>query len=228
MMPTKTLSINELVMLLALDDDEGKVGWSVTPCFDYALAGGMLAELAIEGFIDVTADGDLELKKENEEHSSPLLNEVLHWFQDCDHPHTVAGWVSAVSTLEGLDHRQMEELVNKGILVKKEGHFLLIFPTTTYPMLDRTAEKEVLERIREAVLGTDSVPRRLGVLITIAHGAHLLRGPLSDEELAEAEKRLMEIATGLVIAEATLDLIHQAERALYVASSIPFMGIGRL
>ncbi len=226
-MPTQKLSINELVMLLALDDDEGKVRWSVSPYLDYALAGGMLAELALSDFIGVNADGGLSLNESHQETGSALLDEILAWFKKGDHPHTVSGWVTAVSTLPDLDHRQMEELVEKGILEKKKGHFLFIFPTDVYPMPDRTPEQDVIDQIREAVMGSEPVPRRLAVLITIAWGAHLLRGPLSVEELEEREDRLIQISRGDVIAEATVELIQQAERALYVASSIPFMGLSR-
>jgi hypothetical protein len=94
-------------------------------------------------------------------------------------------------------------------------------------MPDTTPEKEVIAKIREAVMGEGQVTRRLAVLITIAHGAHLLRGIFTGEELEDRERRLVEISRGNTIAEATIELIQQAERALYVASSIPFMGISR-
>lgn len=227
-MPTKSLSINELVMLLALDDDQGRVRWMVSPYLDYALAGGMLAELSLRGAIRVTPDGDLELLDDHEIADSKLLDEVHRLFRQSDHPRTVAGWVTAVSAMVDLDQRQMEELVEKGILARKEGHFLFIIPTTRFPALDRTPEKEVVCQIRAALLEGGPVDARLAVLITIAHGAHLLRGPLSDGELDTAEKRLQEITRGDAIGGATCELIHEAERALYVASSIPFMGISRI
>ncbi len=227
-MPTKTLAINELIMLLALDDEGGQVSWRVSPYLDYALAGGMLAELAMRGYIEITQDGDLELRQVPPTTGSKLLDDVLHVFRRSNHPHTVPGWVAAVSAIEDLDHRQMEELADKGILERREGRFLLIFPVTRYPALDNTPEKEVVEQIRKAVLGTGAVDPRLAVLITIARGAHLLKGPLSDEELEQAEKRLAEIARGNAISRATCELIQEAERALFVASSIPFMGISRV
>lgn len=221
------LSVNELVMLLALDDEDGKVRWSVSPYLDYALAGGMLAELALRDIIGVSEEGGLTLKDDPQETGSGLLDEILDWFKKSDHPHTIHGWVTAVSTLSELDRRQMEELVAKGVLEKKEGYFLLIFPTTVYPMPDTTPEKEVIAKIREAVLGDAPVPRRLAVLITIAHSAHLLKGLLSSEEMESREARLYQISRGDAIAEATCELIQQAERALHIATSIPFMGISR-
>lgn len=227
-MPANTLPINELIMLLALDEEGGRVSWRVSPYLDYALAGAMLAELALRGVIEVTADGDLRLKEVPATTGSKLLDEVLQVFRRSRHPHTVSGWVAAVSAIEDLDHRQMEELAAKKILEKREGHFLLIFPVTTYPASDRTVEKEVVAQIREALLGEGEVEPRLSILITIARGAHLLRGPLTDEELERAEKRLADIARGHAISTATCKLIQEAERALFVASSIPFMGISRV
>lgn len=227
-MPTKSLSINELVMLLALDDDQGKVRWAVSPYLDYALAGAMLAELALRGTIGVTDNGDLELKSAVAVPDSGLLSEVLGLFNASDHPRTISGWVTSISAMVDIDQRQMEELVEKGLLQRKEGHFLFIIPTTRFPAIDSTPEKEVIAQIRAALLGDGAVDHRLAVLITIAHGAHLLRGPLTDEELESCEKRLLQITRGDAIGEATCELIHEAERALYVASSIPFMGISRI
>ncbi len=227
-MPIKTLALNELIMLLALDDDDGRVRWSISPFLDYALAGAMLAELLLRGRLKLNESGGLELDGPDEPTGSALLEEVVAHFKNTDVPHTVAGCVTVISTLPDLSHRQTEELVAKGILGKKEGHFLLIFPVTVYPMLDTTPEKEVVSRIRECVLGNDPVEPRMAVLITIAHGAHLLREALTDDELDERQGRLREIAQTRPVAAATCELIQQTERALYVASSIPFLGGSRL
>lgn len=227
-MPVSSLSINELVMLLALDDEEGKVRWRISPYLDYALAGGMIAELTLRQLLDVKKDGTLELATQQDKTGSPLLDDVLKWFRESEEEHTIAGAVTSLSTIPEIDHRQAEELAEKGILERREGHFLLIFPTTLYPMHDVTPEKEVVAQIREAVLGDDSVPHRLAILITIAWGARLLRSVFSKKELESREGRLHQIARGDIIAETTLELIQQAERALYIASSIPFMGLSRL
>ncbi len=226
-MPTQSLSLNELVMLLALDDEEGKLRWSVSPFLDYALAGAMLAELTLRESVVVAGEGDLKLRSIDAPTGSLLLDDVLASFRASDHPHTVTGWISATSAIKELDHRQMEELMAKGILAKREGHFLFIFPSTTYPAKDKSPEREIIHRIRSIVLAHADFDTRMAILITIAHGAHLLRGIFSDEELDAAQSRLAEIAQGRAIAGAAVELIQQAERALYVASSIPFMGISR-
>ncbi len=229
LMPTKSLAVNELIMLLALDDEQGKVDWNVSPYLDYALAGGMLAELSLRKMIEVTPEGDLKLCSEKEgELSSGLLKEVYAHFSKSDHPNTVSGWVASVSTLSDLDHRQMEELVKKGILKKEKGHFLLIFPQTVYPTLDATPEKHVKKEIREVLLNGKECNTRLAVLISIARGAHLLQALMTQEEIARCSDRLDEVSGGEAISQATCDLISEAERALYVASSIPFMGISRM
>lgn len=228
-MPLQSLSINELVMLLALDDDNGKVRWSVSPYLDYALAGGILAELALRGDVVLTNDRkNLHLARDPRPTGSALLDDVVARFHGPELPESVGGWVSSISTTESLDHRQMDELAAKGILGKREGHFLLIFPTTVYPALDLSAEKHVIGQIRAALLEDSAVTHRLAVLITIAHGAHLLRNFMSDAEIERALPRLTAIRKGDPVGEATCELIQQSERALYVASSIPFMGVSRI
>jgi hypothetical protein len=224
MSTTITLPINQAILLLALDEENGKVRWNASPYLDYALAGGLIAELVRQGRVDVGGDGKL-VSVSDEPTGSALLDEVARLIRESKERHTAAGWVGEVMILPELAHRQMEELVQRGILQRQKGSFLFFFPSTTYPVQDRTPEKELLWAIREALAGTGPVEPRLAALITIANGAHLLRGLIPDEELDGHQERLEQIAKSRPIAQATCDLIRESERALYVASSIPFMGV---
>lgn len=223
-MLTATMPINEAIMLLALDEKQGEVRWSASPYLDYALAGALVAELVRLGRVEVCEDDHLRSVSQQPT-GSALLDEVNQLIAKSPSPHTPAGWVGEVVALEGIAKRQMEELVAKGILQRQTGNFLFIFPHTTYPTRDYTPEKELLARIRQAVTGTEPVDARLAALITIANGAHLLRGLIPAEELDRRQERFEEISKGRVIARATCELIRESERALYVASSIPFMGV---
>lgn len=223
-MLTATMPINDAIMLLALDEDNGKVRWSASPYLDYALAGSLVAELVRQGRLEIDAEDRL-YSVSTEATGSALLDQVSALIAKSPVKHTPAGWVGEVMAIEDLAKRQMEELVAKGILQRHTEKFLFIFPQTTYPVRNRTPEKELLERIRQAVTGTDPVDARLAALITIANGAHLLRGLLDDQDLDTHQKRLEEISQGRAIAKATCDLIRESEKALYVASSIPFMGV---
>lgn len=222
------MTLNELIMLLALDDEHGKVRWQTSPYLDYALGGAMLSELAARGLIRVDDSGIVHPEKERGETGSALLDEALARIANSSEPQTVPNWVAHLANIEKLAERHTQEMVEKGILEKEEDSFLLFFHRTRYPARDSTPEKRIITDIREAVLGDGPVEPRLGVLITLAHGAHLLKGHLTSEELESRSARLAQIARGDNIGEAACHLIKEAERALYVASSIPFMGVPQL
>lgn len=219
-----TMPINEAIMLLALDDDNGKVRWSASPYLDYALAGALVAELVRQGRVEV-GEKDLLRSVSQEPTASALLDEVNALIAKSKTLHTPAGWVGEVMALDDIAHRQMEELVAKGLLERHKENFLFIFPHTTYPARDRTPEKQLVGLIEEALKGEGAVEPRLAALITIANGAHLLKGVFPDDLLDHSQDRFEEIARERPVAKATCDLIRESERALYVASSIPFMGV---
>lgn len=226
-----TLKVSELLMLLALDDKNGTVHWQASPYLDYALAGGILAELAARGAITLDAEKVVKADK-SFQHSTLESSLHEHAFiliaQSDKAPRTISEWVATLSTMEDLAHRQTKELVDLGILEEHEESFLFLFHRQRYPMRDATPEKQIIDKIRRALRDRGDVEPRLAVLITLANGAHLLKGPISEGELDRSQDRLKKIASGQVIGQAACNHIKDAEQALYVASSIPFMGVPQL
>lgn len=224
-MTNRNLGINDLLMLLALDDRDGKVQWQASPYLEYALAGAILAELAARDLFRFGPEGVLEPTAEPTPTDSPLLADVIGQMRAMREPQTATGWVATLIGHDDLVQRQMGELVHLGILEEHTESFLWFFHRTRYPTRDLTPEKEIVRQIRAAVLGDGQVEPRLAILIALADGAHLLLGPLTESEIEGRADRLRQINRGTVIGEATCNLIKEAERALYVATSIPFMGI---
>jgi hypothetical protein len=226
-MPLADLSINEGLMLLALDDAQGKVRWAASPYLEYALAGGALAELVRQGRLALGEDGVIRVES-SVATGSNVLDGVLGRVASAKSGHTVVGWVAELSGESDLQHLQLEELVARGILERHEERVMFFFPTIRYPQHDATPEKLLLQRIEEALRSTGDVEPRLAALITIANGARLLQEILPEELLDASQGRLAELAKTRPVAGATCDMIRESERALFVASSIPFMGVPQI
>lgn len=227
-MPNSELSINELLMLLALDDREGSIHWDATPYLDYALAGGALSELAAVNAIAIDNHGYVSTGDQVPDLKSRFAKAILQQIQKSEESRKVGEWVGIIANVDNLAQQQMAELVTKGILEQKEESFLFFFHRKRYPARDMTPEKQIIKKIRDSVLGDEPVEPRLAVLICLANGAHLLSAALSPEEIDQRQARIREISQGLNIGQAACRQIKDAERALFVASSIPFMGIPQL
>ena len=150
--------VEEIVLLLLHDDDGSFVrvsSWSR----DYAIAGSVLMDLAMENridtdlenltLIDATPLGDSLL--------DPTLAEIAAGEQ-----HSARFWVEHTATRAAEIYEQtLARLVDHGILEQQEERFLWVFRSRRYPMVDGTAEREVKLRIMPgAVQRRDPGPAR--------------------------------------------------------------------
>ena len=178
------LRFPEELMLLMLDDENGKFARVPDRLLRYALAGGVLMDLALEDRIDTDLEKLILVNPEPLEDS--LLDPTLADISQATETHDARFWVERTARLsaEAIRHKALNRLVDRGILECRDDRFLWVFQARRYPAIDGTAEREVKLRIME-ILFSDQVPLpRDVVIIGLVHACDLFRQILSDRELA--------------------------------------------
>lgn len=183
------LRFAEEIMLLLLDD-EGKRFLKVPDAsLRYALAGGVLMDLAMEDRIDT--DLDRLILVDRTPVGDDILDPVLADIAAADATHDARYWVEqAASGAYSTREAAMERLVARGILERREDRFLWMFRSRRYPLIDGEVELEVKLRIME-VLFADVVPTpRDVVIICLADACGIFTELLSREDLREVRPRI--------------------------------------
>jgi hypothetical protein len=209
--------IAEDLLLLLLDDAKGTVStWGKT---DAVLGGAVLAELAVSGL--VTVDEHKSIWRTDKVHATepapaeldPVLADALA---------TIAEKDRKASTLvtkigKGLEGRLAAGLAGRGILQRRDGKLLGLFPRTTWPAADTGHETDVRRTITACLVDDAQPDERTGALIALltaidqAHSAVTAGTTVKKKAL---EKKAKEIAAGQWAAKAVKDAVDAATAAM--------------
>ncbi len=207
------LRFSEEVLLLLLDDEEGRFvrvpEWSMR----YALAGSVLMDLALEDRIDT----DLEklVLVDPTPVGDRILDPILAPIAAHEGTHDARFWVERVANLaDGIREASLDSLVDRGILERAEDRFLWVFRSRRYPVIDGKAEREVKLRIME-VLFSDVVPTpRDVVIICLADACGIFSHLLSKRELRQVLPRIEHVRKMDLIGRAVTAAVWDIEVSL--------------
>ena len=194
------LRFPEEVLLLLLNDEGGRFVSVPSWSFDYAMAGGVLMDLALENRIDT------DLKRLSLVDASPvgdnLLDPTLADIAAME-DHNARFWIEHTSRrADTIREEALSRLITSGILEARDDRFLWVFRSRRYPIIDGKADREVKLRIMGVLLSDEIPDPRDVVIICLADACGILRRLLSRQELARAAARIEQIRR--------LDLIGQA------------------
>lgn len=200
------LRIVEEIVLLLLRDEDGRFinvpSWSI----DYAIAGGVLMDLAMENRIDTDLENLVlvDATPLNDNLLDPTLMEV-----EASENNTTRYWVEHVAqNAFAIREEALSRLIAQGILKREEDRFLWVFSSRRYPMIDGSAELEVKSRIMGLLFSDDIPDPRDVTIICLAEACGLFGELLTKEELDKVSGRIEQVRK--------LDLIGQAmSRAIY-------------
>lgn len=205
-----TLTIAEEVVLLAYREDTGKpIIGSVE--LDCALAGALLAELAVRRRVDL--DGTKVVPVDPTPVGEEELDAALARIAEERRPRKADWWVGKLRA-DRLRKRLLTRLAARGVLSEQAGRFLGIFPTTRYPELDPSHERGVRERVENVLAGAEP-DERTAVLIAVVHAAKLDRKAFP----GAPKGRVKEIAEGQWTAEAVRKTIKSIQAAVVAATA---------
>ncbi len=210
------LTLVEEIILLMLNDEDGRFvrvpSWST----EYAIAGGVLMDLAMENKIDT----DLEhlMLLDSDPVGDSLLDSTLADIAKGEQQ-DVRFWVEHVAqSAYDLREEALSRLVNHGILEREDEKFMWVFKSRRYPTIDGTIEREVKLRIM-AVLFSDEIPDPRDVmLICLADACGIFRELLSSRESRQASDRIEQVRRLDLIGQSMTQAIHDIE--LSIAASV--------
>ena len=210
-----TLRFAEEIMLLLLHDHEGKFarvpGWSL----DYALAGGVLMDLALENRIDTDLNTLVVL--DDAPTGDDLLDPTLDDIAKTEGQHDARFWVERTAGYaDDIRERALGRLEERGILERRDDRFLWVFRSRRYPVIDGRAEREVKLRIM-GVLFSDVIPEpRDVVIICLADACGILKELLSRREHEQATARIEQVRKLDLIGQAMAQAISDIELSVAV------------
>ncbi|MEA1951173.1 MAG: GPP34 family phosphoprotein [Planctomycetota bacterium] len=220
----KRLFLHEEVLLLALQDEKGVVAFG-TMC-EQVLGGAMLAELLLQGKVVLEQSGrkKLVVSADGEFLGDPLLDECLTMIDDEKKMSVPQAWVSRFAGIKELKYRTARTLCRRGVLREDEEQILLIFSRRVYPEVNPLPEREIIERLRQAIFSdTNELDPRTIVLIALADGAGLLSAAFDRRELKSRKSRTKMIVDGDIVGQATQEVIQFMQAAATIAAIMPIM-----
>ena len=210
------LRFAEEIILILLDDEDGRFvripRWSL----NYALAGGILMDLAMENRIDT----DLEnlILVDSTPVGDSLLDPALAEIAASDQKDTRYWLEHLAENGPTVREEALNRLVKDGILERQDDRFMWMFRSRRYPMVDGEAEREVKLRIME-VLFSDMIPGPRDVMIIcLVDACGIFRELLSKRELGKVAGRIDQVRKLDIIGQAMSQAIKDIE--LTVISSM--------
>jgi len=207
--------LHEDLLLLALRDREGTME-SRAGMYKFALGGALLAELLLNERITIQA-GRKKLVELASRKSlgDPVLDECLNLIAGAKRRKRASAWISRFSNLSRLKHRVAEGLCRKGILKDSEDTVLLFFRRKVYPTIDPVPERELVARLRRAIMSESlTIDPGTGMLVALAHATGLLRIHFDRHELKARKARLEAIKKGNLIGGAAREAVQAAQAAM--------------
>ncbi len=210
------LRFAEEIILLLLNDEDGSFArvpyWSL----NYAIAGGVLMDLALENRIDTDLEKMIVLD------TTPVGDSLL----DPTLADIAAGeegdarfWVeNTANQADAIREEALSRLVGQGILEQREDRFLWVFRSRHYPSVQGQAEREVKLRIMEVLFGDQVPDPRDVVIICLADACGIFEKLLSKQELDKATPRIQQVRKLDLIGQAMTQAIQDIE--LLVSSSV--------
>ncbi len=214
------LRFAEEIILLMLNDDDGRFARVPNVSLDYALAGGILMDLALENRIDTDLDNLIliDATPTGDELLDPTLAEIAE-----EGGHDARFWVERAATRsEAIREQVLRRLVENGILERQDDRFLWVFKSRRYPAIDGEAQREVKLRIM-GVLFSDEIPDpRDIVIICLADACGIFKSIFTSSELDAVAPRIEQVRRLDLIGQAMTQAIQDIEMTL-VASLQPHM-----
>jgi len=195
------LTIPEKLLLLALDDEKGRVVAAGGTALPFGLAGAVLVELERRGRIEV--DKRQVLVVDARPTGDPILDNALLNLSGSRKVRKPGDWLFQHNKLApSLRERLLERLVQAGILRRETHEFLWVFHFQRYPTEEDRPERVVRETLRAILFDGRTPAPEDAALLCLVHACNLAREVFPDYPAREARSALKAFAEGDAVAAA--------------------------
>ena len=186
------LNLMEELLLLAIDDDKGKILSSSSCALPYGLRGALLLELFLAEKIDVVDKKIVVINKNNT--GNEVLDNALNIIDTYHKQKTVKFWITKLtSKMKELRKDLLNQLISKGILEQQDKKVLWVIPATRYPTKNPVIENRVRKRIIGIVLHNEKLDERSSMLISLINACELIKEVFPKDNLKDAKKKIKNI-----------------------------------
>ena len=202
----------EEIILLLLRDEDGRFVHVPSWSLDYAIAGGVLMDLAMENridtdlehliLVDATPVGDSLLDPTLADIAAGEKNNTRYWVE------------RTAKSSPAIREEALARLVSAGILEQEEGRFLWVFRSRRYPAVDGKVEREVKLRIMGTLFSDEIPDPRDIMIICLADACGIFNELLSKTELEQAAARIKQVRRLDLIGQAMTQAIDDIETAV--------------
>lgn len=214
-----SMLLAEDLLLLLLDDAKGTTS-GLTVDARIPLGAAVLAELALDGAIEVDPEGARWRAPRIRATGRPVTDEVLAGALAvvAQKPRTAVDLAGRIGT--GLKERLGERLASVGVLERREDRVLGLFPRTRWPARTSTHEMEVRDLLARGVAEGGAPDARTAALIGILQALDRLAPTLGLHGPAAraAKRRAKELSKGDWAAKAVRDAVQAAAAAASTAA----------
>jgi len=215
------LTLVEEIVLLMLRDDDGRFvpvsSWSM----EYAIAAGVLMDLAMENRIDT----DLEIlilvdsTPIGDSLLDPTLADIAEVEKNSVEKNDAQFWLERTAPrVSAIRDEALSRLIDVGILERQDDRFMWVFKSRRYPTIDGKAVREVKLRIM-GVLFSDEIPDPRDVMIIcLADACGIFKELLSSREIRQASERIEQVSRLELIGRSMSQAIREIE--LSIATSV--------
>ncbi|MCY3725868.1 MAG: GPP34 family phosphoprotein [Paracoccaceae bacterium] len=215
------LTFPEEIMLMLLEDEDGKILHVPELTLRCVLSGAVLMELALKNKIDTDLSQLVVID------SSPtgdeMLDPTLQMIVESDEVNNGKFWVEKCAlNADEIKKMALDRLIEKKILEKVDDRFLWVFRTRRYPVVDGKAEQEVKLRILD-LLFSDKLPNpRDIVIISLVEASGIFKHLLSESEHKRSLERIKQIRNMDLLGRAVTNSVRDIEASLALALHPPF------
>jgi golgi phosphoprotein 3 len=183
------LTLLEEVVLLAVNDKTGELTSAREIWTEYALAAGVLFDLALAKKIDT--DTEEVIIVDREPTGVVFLDRMLAVMAEKPELKSVQQWIEElVRRREDLEGAALASLQEHGILRHEKTKKLWIIDVERFPLINVTEQEFVKRRLERAVL-TDAIPPTRDImLVSLADGCGLLEQVMSAGALTLRRERI--------------------------------------
>lgn len=209
------LTLSEKLLLLALHDEKGSVVFSASTALPYGLAGALLLELYLSKrveFVDQNIKVVGTQKTDNE-----LLEEALQLIATSDKLRDTKYWLHRIhSKVSKIQQRLAERLVQKKVLSKEEHRFLWVFNYNRYPTQDEAPEQDILEQIKDVVLGSTAANEEDVALLSLVNACDLVDEVFAKDQRKTAKQRIEQLVKEQEMGDAISQTVKDVMAAIMV------------
>ena len=187
------LSLTEELLLVALDDDTGRVIELLPFSLETAIAAALVMDLTLAARIDTDPAHLFVLSAAPT--GNPIVDDVLARVTAEPQPLSSAEWLRRLAVPgPELRDRILARLVERGVLQSVEKRLLWVFKTRVYPPTSGLEEREVKSRVM-TLLNNDEIPEtRDAMLVGLLRATGIMERLLSESEYHRLRARIDQVS----------------------------------